>query len=133
MAHPEVLDAPSAKPRRAALAGLRDRLVRMVGGVPANLRTKLLVAFLAIAGLLVLVTVLGLHVLGQSNARVERLRALQLRSAQYQTLEASAGDLQQTLTVRAAGIPGLTNYTGGARLQGGRLWTLADREIANLL
>jgi len=133
MAQPEVLEAPPARPRRAALAVLRGRLVRGVGRVPAKLRTKLLVAFLAIAGLLVLLTVLGLHVLGQSNARVERLRALQLRSAQYQALEASAGDLQQTLTVRAAGNPALTPYTGGTRLQGGRVWSLADREIANLL
>ena len=50
------------------------------------MRTKLLVAFLVIAALLVVVGVLGLRVLGQANARVERLGALQLRSSTYQTL-----------------------------------------------
>src|SRR5215468_7519620 len=98
---------------------VRERLVRVVAGAPANVRTKLLVAFLTIAALLVAVTVLGLGVLGQSNARVERLDALQLRSAKYQAIEAHVEDLQQTLTVRAAGTPPLKRYTGGKALPGG--------------
>ena len=98
MARPEVPEAPPSRRRRAALGGMKDRLVRLVARAPATLRTKLLVAFLAIAGLLVLVSVLGLQVLGQANARVERLDTLQLRSAAYQALEAHAGDLQQTLS-----------------------------------
>ena len=57
-----------------------------VARAPANVRTKLLVAFLVIAALLVLVGVLGLRFLGQANARVERLGTLQLRSATYQAL-----------------------------------------------
>ena len=75
--------------------------MRVVAGAPATVRTKLLVAFLVIAALLVLVGVLGLRVLGQANARVERLGTLQLRSAPYQALEAYATDLRQTLGVRA--------------------------------
>jgi signal transduction histidine kinase len=133
MARPEVLEAPPARPRRAALAGTRDRLVRLVAGAPARVRTKLLVAFLAIAALLVVVGFLGVRVLAQSNARVEGLGALQLRSSAYQALEARTQDLQQALTVREAGTPDLTPYTGGSALPGGKLWTLADREIANLL
>ena len=94
------------------------------------MRTKLLVAFLAIAALLVVVSVLGLRVLGQANARVERLDTLQLRSASYQAIEAHAEDLQQTLGVRTAGTSTLTPYTGGATLpDGGRIWTLADLQI----
>ena len=55
--------------------------MRGVARAPATVRTKLLVAFLVIAALLVLVGVLGLRVLGQANARVERLGTLQLRSS----------------------------------------------------
>jgi signal transduction histidine kinase len=133
MAQPEVLEAPPVRLRRAAFAGAKDRLVRLVAGAPARVRTKLLVAFLAIAALLVVVGFLGVRVLAQSNARVEGLGALQLRSGAYQALEARTQDLQQALTVREAGTPDLTPYTGGSALPGGKLWTLADREIANLL
>jgi signal transduction histidine kinase len=112
---------------------MKDRLVRLVARVPATVRTKLLVAFLAIAALLVVVSVLGLQVLGQSNARVARLGTLQRRSATYQALEAHAGDLQQTLGVRAAGTPGLTPYTGGKTLQDGNQWKLADLQVADTL
>ena len=100
---------------------------------PGTVRTKLVVAFLAIAALLVVLTVLGLRVLGQANARVERLDVLQLRSATYQALEAHAGDLQQTLGVRAAGDPTISLYTGGKRLKGGQQWTLADLQVADTL
>jgi signal transduction histidine kinase len=133
MARLEALAAPPARRRWAAFRGTRDRLVGVVARAPAKVRTKLLVAFLAIAALLVLVSVLGLRVLGQSNGRVERLGALQQRSSTYQALEAHAGDLQQTLTVRAAGTPSLTPYTGGKTLQGGERWLLADRQVADVL
>ena len=65
-------------------------LVRAVAGVPVNVRTKLLVSFAAIAALLVVVAVLGLRVLGQSNSRVESLGTLQLRAATYQGLQTQA-------------------------------------------
>jgi len=129
----QAVEAPSARRRRAPPRLGRARLVRLLAVAPARVRTKLLVAFLLIATLLVLVGLLALQVLGQSNARVERLGVLQLRSAAYQALEANAADLQQVLTVRAAGTPPLTTYTGGKTLQGGELWTLADQEIANVL
>ena len=56
-------------------------LVRAVGRLPVKIRTKLLVAFAAIAALLVGVAILGLVVLGQSNSRVGALGTLQLRAA----------------------------------------------------
>ena len=133
MAQPEVLTGPPTTRGWAALGRMKGRLVRLVARAPATVRTKLLIAFLAIAALLVLVGVLGLQVLGQANARVERLGALQLRSSTYRELEAHAADLQQTLTVRAAGTSDLTTYTGGKTVHGGQVWTLADRQVANTL
>jgi signal transduction histidine kinase len=133
MARPEVSEAPPARRGRAALGGTKERLVRVVARAPVTVRTKLLFAFLVIAALLVLVIVLGLQVLGQANARVGRLDTLQLRSSTYQSLEAHAGDLQQTLGVRDAGAPSVTPYTGGKPLPGGEKWRLADLAIADTL
>ena len=133
MAQPEVLDAPPAPRRWAALVGAGQPARPLVAGAPASVRTKLLVAFLAIAALLVLVSVVGLQVLGQTNARIEHLGTLQLRSATYQALEAYAIDLRQTLGVRAAGTPAVTPYTGGKTLQGGEQWRLADLQVADVL
>ncbi len=135
MAQPEVLEAPPAATHgRAALGRVRERLGGLVARAPASVRTKLLVAFLAIAALLVVVSALGLRELAQVNARVERLDTLQLRSATYQAIQAHAEDLQQVLGVRTAGTSTLTPYTGGKTLMsGGDFWTLADLQIADVL
>jgi signal transduction histidine kinase len=129
----QAVHAPSGRRGREALAGFDNRVVRVVAGVRATVRTKLLVAFLGIAALLVLVGVLGLRVLGQANARVERLGTLQVRASQYRALEAVATDLRQALAVRAAGYPGASAYTGSQPLPGGRIWVRADQDIANML
>jgi signal transduction histidine kinase len=134
MAQPQVLEAPPARRRWAALVRIDNRLVGWVARAPTKVRTKLLVAFLAIVALLLVVTVLGLRVLGQANGRVEGLRALQLRSATYQALDAHAADLQQALNVRSAGASNLTGYTGGKTLPAsGELWILADLDVADTL
>jgi signal transduction histidine kinase len=133
MAHLGVQEATPVDQQRAGVLGMRGGLARLVALAPGTVRTKLVVAFLAIAALLVLMTVLGLRGLGQANGRVERLDVLQLRSATYQALEAHAGDLQQTLGVRAAGDPTITLYTGGKKLKGGQQWTLADLQVADTL
>src|SRR5207342_2394057 len=91
----DAVAAPSTLRRWAALGRMKGLFAGVVARAPAKVRTKLLVAFFVIAALLVLVSVLGLQVLAQSNARVERLGALQLRSSQYQTLAATADDLQE--------------------------------------
>jgi signal transduction histidine kinase len=129
----QALGAPPATRKWAARLRFDNRLVGWVARAPATVRTKLLVAFLAIAALLVLVTLLGIDVVRQGNTRVERLGALQARSSTYQALEAHAADLQQTLGVRAAGTPAVTPYTGGKTLQGGEQWRLADLQVANTL
>jgi len=126
MAQPEVVEAPSLPRRRAALAGIENRVVRGVARAPATVRTKLLVSFLVIAGLLVLVAVLGLRVLGQANARVERLGTLQARSSQYQAIAAYAEDGREVLGARGIGQPGLSAYTRQPTLQGGKRWVLVD-------
>jgi len=63
------------------------RLVRAVGRLPARVHTKLLIAFVGTAVLLVAVGALGLRVLAQSNDRVSELGPLQLRAAGYGKLQ----------------------------------------------
>ena len=117
--------------------GARDEslLVRAVGRAPVGVRTKLLVAFAGIAALLVVVAVLGLRVLGQSNARVATLGTLQLRAAAYQALQAQAQQLRQLLSIRAAQDPNLSVYVGvpATYVGDGRRWTLVDLTIAAAL
>ena len=79
-----------ASERRAAGLEARRRLsrgdnvaVRAVGRLPAKVHTKLLIAFVGTAVLVVAVGVLGLRVLAQSNDRVAALGALQERAAAY--------------------------------------------------
>src|SRR5437763_9413378 len=88
-------------------------LVRAVGRAPVGVRTKLLVAFAGIVALLVVVAVLGLRVLGQSNARIETLGTLQLRAATYQSLQTQAQQLRQLLAIRVAQDPNLNTYLSG--------------------
>jgi signal transduction histidine kinase len=129
MARPEAFE--TLRPRRgwAARIGRDNRLVRAVARAPLRVRTKLLVAFLGIAAMLVVVGFLGLRVLGQSNARVERLGTLQLRASTYQTLQAQADGLRGLLALRADG-PGYEILNGSPRSPlGGRRWRLVDETI----
>ncbi|HKP17721.1 MAG TPA: HAMP domain-containing sensor histidine kinase [Gaiellaceae bacterium] len=101
-----------------ALRGLRPRsvdnpIVRAVGRIPAKVRTKLVVAFLGIAALLVVVALLGLRVLGQSNTRAEGLRALQVRAAAYRELETEATQMRQLLGLCAGGADSAKWVNGG--------------------
>jgi signal transduction histidine kinase len=86
-------------------------LVRLLARLPAKLRTKLLAAFLAIAALLVLVSLLGVRVLGQSNSRSERLKTLQVHVAGYRALEAQAGSVRDILALCAGGAD-VFKFTG---------------------
>jgi len=73
-------------------------LVRAVGRIPARVHTKLLVAFVGTALLVVVVAVLGLRLLGQSNDRVVSLGGLQERAAAYGKLEGDASHVRLLLT-----------------------------------
>jgi signal transduction histidine kinase len=75
-----------------------DPLVRAVARVPANVRTKLLIAFVGTALLLVAVGLLGQLVLGQSNDRVASVGPLQERAVQYSQIQAQARYLRAVLS-----------------------------------
>ena len=93
-----------------------DPLVRAVSRSRATVGTKLLVAFMGIVALLVLVMVLGLRVLGDSNARIDELSTLQLKTVAYQKLETNAEQIRQLLALRAGG-PGAQCYSSGGNCQ----------------
>jgi signal transduction histidine kinase len=73
------------------------RLVRAVGRVPARVHTKLLIAFVGTAVLLVAVGALGLRVLAQSNDRVSELGPLQERAAEYGKLHSDTWNVRLLL------------------------------------
>ena len=129
MAQPRALRRPPTSRRWALLVGSENRLVRAVARLPANVRTKLLVAFLGIAALLVLVGVVGLRFLGQANGRVQGLGTLQARSATYNELQTQASMLRQLLGFRIGGDPGAATVTGAKSSFGGRRWVLVDGTI----
>jgi len=129
MARPEALETPHPRRGWPARMGRDNWLVRAVARAPVPVRTKLLVAFLGIAALLVALGFLGLRVLGQSNGRVERLGTLQQRVSTYQTLQAQADGLRALLALRADG-PGYETLNGSPTSPvGGPRWTLADDTI----
>jgi len=107
-------------------------LVRAVSRSRATVSTKLLVAFVGIVALLVVVMVLGLSVLGQSNARVEQLGVLQLKSVVYQELQTNAEQVRQLLALRAGGIYAQC-YSGGPCPSGGPSASLAPNELTGSL
>jgi signal transduction histidine kinase len=72
-------------------------LVRGVGRLPARVHTKLLVAFVGSAVLVVVVGLLGLRVLGQANYRAEQLAALQVRALAYGQLGSNARNVRLLL------------------------------------
>jgi signal transduction histidine kinase len=129
------LEGAARTPRATTPARGDNAVVRAVGQVPVTVRTKLLVAFAVIAALLVAVGVLGLRVLGQSNARVVSLGTLQRRAATYQTLQTQAQQLRQMLGLRTAEDPSLNTYLSGSisGVRGSSNWTLVDKTIAAAL
>jgi signal transduction histidine kinase len=99
-------------PRQATAAGASKRrllspadnpLVRAVGRVPAGVHVKLLVAFVGTALLVVVVGVLGLRLLGQSNERMETLGTLQVRASAYAKLGSDATYVRGLLSQRVDG------------------------------
>jgi signal transduction histidine kinase len=128
-------EARAAQPRAATVVGRRrtlsrgdNALVRAVGRLPARVHTKLLVAFVGTAVLVVAVGLLGLRVLGQSNERVERLGALQERAFAYGKLKSDAFNVRLLLAVNAGGdrfrVPGPPSPSGRTR-------TIVDRAVVS--
>jgi len=134
MARPEVLKAPRSRPGWPTLVGRDSWLAHAVARAPVRVRTKLLVAFLVIAGMLVVVGILGVRFLGQSNARVERVGTLQERASTYETIETQASAVRQELALRVGTMQGFARLTGAkSSALGGRRWVLVDRAIASAL
>jgi signal transduction histidine kinase len=79
-----------------------DPFVRAVARLPANVRTKLLIAFVGISLLLVAVGVLGQIVLGRSNDRVASVGQLQKRAVGYSKIRAEAEQLREVLSANVA-------------------------------
>jgi signal transduction histidine kinase len=83
--------------KRRSLSRGDNRIVRAVGRLPAKVHTKLLIAFLGTAVLLVAVGVFGLRVLAQSNERIGTLGALQERTFAYGKLQSDTAHVRLLL------------------------------------
>ena len=90
-------------------------LVRAIGRLPAKVHTKLLVAFLATALLVVVVGLLGLRVLGQSNERVETIRELHTRALAYGQLQSDVLHVRLLLAENVAGASTTSTTQGHDR------------------
>src|SRR5581483_6309750 len=110
-------EAPIA--RRPSLAGrLNSPLVRAVARAPVSVRAKLLLGFGVIALLPVVVGVLGIVALRDSNARVKLLGDLQTRAAAAQAVQSDVAQYDGLLVQRA-------NMTANAGTPVGRGATIA--------
>jgi signal transduction histidine kinase len=88
----------TAVPAPRRWTGLSDNPVaRGVSRLPANVHTKLLIAFVGTAALAVAVGILGLRVLAQSNDRAERVGALQERALAYGSLQSDTRSIRRLL------------------------------------
>jgi signal transduction histidine kinase len=98
------LQETAVRPSTRRLSPDDNPLVRAVGRVPARVHTKLLVAFVGTALLVVAVAVLGLRLLGQSNERVETLGGLQQqRALAYGKLQSDTDYIRRLLAQNVDG------------------------------
>jgi signal transduction histidine kinase len=107
-------------------------LVRAVARLPAGVHTKLLVAFIGPAVIVVAVALLGLRVLGQSNARMETLGLLQERAFVYGKLQSDVYHVRLLLAENVASdFYSLNNPD--LRPPSGRAARPVDQAVANAL
>ena len=104
-------------------------VVRAVGRVPAGVHAKLLVAFVGTALLVVVVGLLGLRLLGQSNERVETLGTFQERAFEYGRLRSDAAHVRGLLSQNVDGEFYKVLTEGRVHTPEGRL--AVDEAIAN--
>jgi signal transduction histidine kinase len=96
-------DTAAGPSKRRLLSPDDNPLVRAVGRVPAGVHAKLLVAFVGTALLFVVLGVLGLRLLGQSNQRVATLGKLQGRAFAYGKLRSDTRYVRLLLAQRVRG------------------------------
>jgi signal transduction histidine kinase len=106
-------------------------LVRAVGRLPARVHTKLLIAFVGTALLVVAVGVMGLRVLGQSNDRMRTLGALQERAAAYGKVQSDTSHARQLLPENVA--EGFYKVNPGGSPTARRSGVAVDQAVQNLL
>ena len=99
--------------RRQLLSAADNPLVRAVGRLPAGVHAKLLVAFVGTVLLVVVLGLLGLRLLGQSNERVETLGTLQERASAYGKLRSDTEHVRLLLAQNVRG--GFGKVWPGAR------------------
>jgi len=112
-------DAAVGDSKRRRLSPADNAVVRAVGRVPTGVHVKLLVAFVGTALLVVVLGVLGLRLLGESNERVETLGNLQVRAFAYGKLKSDAGHVRLLLAQNVGGdfyknFPDMNKYKVGA-------------------
>jgi signal transduction histidine kinase len=90
-------------------------LVRAVGRVPLPIQAKVLVPSVATVVLIVLLGLLGLQFVGDSNSRVVALGQLQQRAATYRELQTESLEIRSLLAERMAAVTGACNTTTGCR------------------
>jgi signal transduction histidine kinase len=122
--------APDA--RRQLLSRGDNPLVRAVGRLPAKVHTKLLIAFVGTAVLVVTVGLLGLRVLGHSNERVVTLGALQERAFAYGKLQSRTSLVRELLAENVAADFYKVN-PGGLPTHRGASAIRVDEAVENLL
>jgi signal transduction histidine kinase len=119
-------EAPSRRPR---LSRGDNPLIRAVQRTPSGVQAKLLVALLGPVVLLVVVGLLGVGAIADSNDRAEALRVLQQRATAYRALQADVEQVQQLLGLRAGGPDLQAFIPQGAAPTGDALVSL-DQTIA---
>jgi signal transduction histidine kinase len=94
---------------RRVLSRGDNPLVRAVGRVPLPVQAKFLVPSIATVVLLVVLGVLGLRVIGESNDRVVALGQLQQRATAYRGMQSEALEIRHLLFERATIISSTCN------------------------
>jgi signal transduction histidine kinase len=128
----DTASAHPARPSRAPLSRADNPLIRAVQRTPSGVQSKLLVALLGAVGLLVIVGLLGIRAIADSNNRAEALRALQQRATAYRALQADVDQVQQLLGLRAGGLDQQA-FNPPAEAPTGASLTALDQTIATSL
>jgi len=126
---PQVTTAAGAA-RHRLLSPADNRFVRAVGRLPAGVHAKLLVAFMGTVLLVIVLGVLGLRLLGQSNERVETLGTLQQRASAYGKLQS---DAQHVRLLQAQHVGGdfYKNFPDTDRTEDDATGTTIDKATAS--
>jgi hypothetical protein len=105
--------APPNSSAREPMSHADNPLVRAIQRTPTGVQSKLVVALLGAVVLLVVVGLLGIRAIADSNNRADALRVLQQRATAYRAIQASVEEIRVLLGLRAGG-PDLQVYLGGA-------------------